>query len=129
MTPQTTPLVRLNRKSLRLEAVKTRQRRTQRTKTDTYLIEECDLEFRDRGVGSIVNTECDASIFRERVESLENSGRISWPPQEYAKKILEPILQIMMVKEKERREAHLHEIRITATCVDQLVEKEANGRF
>ena len=32
----------------------------------------------------------------------------------------------MMVKEKERREAHQHEIRIAATCVKQLVRKEGS---
>ena len=44
--------------------------------------------------------------------------------QECAKKKLEPILQEMMVKEKERRTAHLHAIIIAATCVGQLVGKE-----
>ena len=37
---------------------------------------------------------------------------------------LEPTLQHMVVKEKERREAHWHEIRNAASCVKQLVGKE-----
>ena len=43
-------------------------------------------------------------------------------------KSLEPILQDTMVKEKEHREAHLHEIRFAATCVGQLVGKEGLKR-
>ena len=61
------------------------------------------------------------NLFREHINSLEQRQWQNIPSlDKYAQKLLEPILQLMTSKEKERRETHLPEMRIDATCVEQI---------
>ena len=59
-----------------------------------------------------VELECDKNLFGSTANSLETR---QWQNvlglDRDAQNLLEPILQYIMVKEKERREAHLHEIK------------------
>ena len=65
--------------------------------------------------------ECDESLFRERIKSLE---KLQWQKipslDKDTQKWLGPILQEMIAKEKER-EANLHDCHV---CVQQYVGKE-----
>ena len=66
--------------------------------------------MRERGIGECWNEACDETFSENTCSHFGKEGGFG----RCAQKILEPILQEMMVKEQERREAHLHEITIAA---------------